>query len=429
VCSRSERRGNELKRTARQKSRRAAQVASDTSLPRYSPEPFPPVSQAYSEEKKSLLSYQCNIRALVLCLAPLGCSPGQRFRIEQWAPGLRALGVHLEFEPFRSPELNAILYQPGKYGEKAGLLIKALSRRAKCLRHVKEFDLVYVQRETALVGPALFEHRIRMKKVPYVFDFDDAIFLPNASEANRAFALLKFPGKTATACKLAAHVMAGNDYLAQYASQFNPNVTVVPTTIDTEKFRPAKPGRETSKPRLVWTGSPSTAPYLKELRAALMRLRAHHNFTLRIIGAPCASLPGIDVESLPWQAETEASHLEGAWAGLMPVPDDAWARGKCGCKALQYMAVGVPAVCSPVGMNAQLIQDGENGLLASSEDEWVEKLTRLINSSELRRRLGRSGRQTVEAWYSAAVQVPRVYEIFASVLKLSPVASNCPAKI
>lgn len=369
------------------------------------------------------------MRVLVLCPAPEGRSPGQRFRIEQWAAGLRGLGAHLEFEPFMSPELNTILYQPGKYRSKAKLTIEALLRRASCMRHIDEFDLVYVLREIALVGPALFERWLRAKDIPYVFDFDDAVFLRNTSEANSAFAALKCPGKTATACRLATHVMAGNDYLAKYARQFNDGVTVVPTTIDTDKFRPPEPIWETPKPLLVWTGSPTTVRYLELLRGALVRLRARHDFRLRIIGAPRASIPGIDVEMLPWRAETEALHLQGAWAGLMPVPDDAWARGKCGCKALQYMAVGVSAVCSPVGMNAQLIQDGVNGLLASSEVEWVEKLAQLINSSELRQRLGRSGRETVEDWYSAEVQVPRVYDIFASALKRSSAASCCPAEM
>ena len=366
------------------------------------------------------MSQSADIRVLGLCLAPLNQSPGQRFRIEQWAPGLRALGAHLEFESFMSPDLNTILYKPGKYGRKAALIGEAMLRRARCLRYVKEFDLVYVQRETALFGPALFERWIRIKGVPYVFDFDDAIFLPNASEANQAFGFLKFPGKTATACRLAARVMAGNDYLAEYALRFNRQVTVVPTTIDTEKYKPPRPRWESPKPQLVWTGSPTTVRYLESLAGALLRLRERHDFTLRVIGAPRASLPGIDVELLPWQAETEALNLQGAWAGLMPAPDDDWGRGKCGCKALQYMAVGVPAICSPVGMNAQLVRNGENGLLASSEDEWVESLALLINSAELRRRLGKAGRETVEAWYSAEVQAPRVYQIFRSV---APVAA------
>lgn len=361
------------------------------------------------------------IRVLALVPGVADTIPAQRFRIEQWEAGLRALGVQIEFEPFMSPDLQAILYQPGKYGAKAGLIFDALARRAKRLRYLKKFDLVYVLRETALLGPALFEHWIRIKKVPYVFDFDDAIFLPNASEANRAFALLKFPRKTATACQLAAHVIAGNDYLAEYARRFNSRVTVVPTTIDTEAYRPPQPHRESHRPQLVWTGSPTTAPYLESLGGALLRLRKRHDFRLRVIGAPRVFLPGIDIEMLPWRAESEALDLQGAWAGLMPVPDDLWGRGKCGCKALQYMGVGIPVVCSPVGMNTELVRDGENGFLASSEDEWVEKLTLVINSAELRRSLGQSGRQTVEAWYSANVQAPRVYQIFRSVMPIAAV--------
>lgn len=358
------------------------------------------------------------VRVLALVPGVPNTIPAQRFRIEQWAPRLRALGVELEFESFMSPELNTILYEPGNYSRKAALVGEAMLRRAACMRHLEEFDLVYVQRETALIGPALFERWMNFKRVPYVFDFDDAIFLPNVSDANQSFGFLKFPGKTATACRLATHVIAGNDYLAEYARRFNSRVTVVPTTIDTEKYRPPRPRREIATPRLVWTGSPTTVPYLESLAGALLRLRERHDFILRIIGARQVSLPGIEVEMLPWQAETEAFDLHGAWAGLMPAPDDVWARGKCACKALQYMAVEVPAVCSPAGMNAQLIKDGENGLLASSADEWVEKLSLLIASAELRRRLGRAGRETVEAWYSAEVQAPRVYQIFRAAARI-----------
>ena len=364
------------------------------------------------------------MRVLALCPAPLDRYPAQRFRIEQWAPGLRALGVDLQFESFMSPELHGALYEPGRYTAKAAWLFEALLRRARRLGRVNQFDLVYVLRETSLLGPAVFERWLGIKNVPFVFDFDDAIFLPNSSRANRFFGFLKFPGKTATACRLAAHVMAGNDYLADYARQFNRYVTVVPTTIDVDKYRPTEPRWESAKPRLVWTGSPSTAPYLESLHGALLRLQKYCDFQLRVIGAPQASLPGLEVERLPWHAASEASDLQGAWAGLMPVPDDAWARGKCGCKALQYMAMGLPAVCSPVGMNARLVRDGENGFLASSEEEWVEKLRILFKSADLRRRIGQSGRQTVEAWYSAEIQVPRVYDVFASTLKDSARRSN-----
>jgi len=354
------------------------------------------------------------LRVLALVTSPVDRMPAQRFRIEQWAPGLARRGVTLEFDCLQSPELEDLIYSQGHYAAKAWMIAEGMLRRARGLRHVKEFDVVYLLRESARLGPAIFERWLASAGVPYVFDFDDAIFLSNVTRANKAFGFLKCPGKTATSCRLATHVMAGNEYLADYARQFNPRVTVVPTTIDTDKYRPSQPRQESPSPLLVWTGSATTAPYLENLSGALLELQKHHDFRLRVIGAPQASLPGLDVEVLPWQAETEAADLHGAWAGLMPVPNDAWGRGKCGCKALQYMAVGVPAVCSPVGVNSQIIQDGENGFLASSDREWVEKLDLLLSSPKLRCRMGQRGRATVEGRYSAEVQVPRVAEIFRS---------------
>ncbi len=127
-------------------------------------------------------------------------------------------------------------------------------------------------------------------------------------------------------------------------------------------------------------------------------------------------MEGVEVEAVPWRSATEVEDLRPFDVGIMPLPDDKWSRGKCGMKALQYMGLAIPAICSPVGVNSEIIRDGENGLLASSDDEWVDKLSYLLRSPQERARLGRAGRATVEARYSAAVQAPRVYEVFSSVL-------------
>ena len=118
-----------------------------------------------------------------------------------------------------------------------------------------------------------------------------------------------------------------------------------------------------------------------------------------------------------WRARTEVDDLAPIDIGVMPLPEDKWSKGKCGAKALQFMGMGIPTVCSPVGVNKEIIQDDENGFLASTEDEWVDKLSRLLRSAELRRRLGQAGRSTVEQKYSAISQAPRVYEIFESVIR------------
>jgi glycosyltransferase involved in cell wall biosynthesis len=348
-------------------------------------------------------------------------NPSQRYRIEQWEPHLRRLGVEITYQPFEDDELNRMLYQAGRLPQKASLIVKAIWRRAAGLRNLKEFDAVYVLREAALLGPPVFERLIARSGVPFIFDFDDAVFERYISPSNGYLSYLKFPGKTKTICRQAAHVMAGNDYLATYARSVNQNVTVVPSTIDTDKYT-IEPRPANDPPIIGWTGSYSTVQHLLTLAGTLRRLAKTERFRLRVIGAPetdLAALEGVDVELLTWRSETEVEDLRPFDIGVMPLPDDRWSRGKCALKALQYMALGVPAICSPVGVNSTIIRDGENGMLASTEDEWIEKLTALLRSPELRQRLGRAGRVTVETQYSPNSQAPRIFKIIESVIRRS----------
>jgi glycosyltransferase involved in cell wall biosynthesis len=258
---------------------------------------------------------------------------------------------------------------------------------------------------------------IHQSGVPIVFDFDDAIFVSYRSPSNGYLSYLKFASKTKTICRIASHVMVGNPYLAEYARQVNDRVTVIPTTIDTEKYQVPPPKNSSGPPVIGWTGSYSTVQHLDTLRGALKKLAERESFRLRVIGTPEYDLPPVDVEAMRWRSETELEDLSAIDIGVMPLPDDNWSKGKCGLKALQFMALGIPTVCSPVGVNTDIIQDGENGFIAGTEDEWVDKLTRLLRSHELRQRLGHAGRVTVEQKYSAITQAPRVYEIFKSVLR------------
>jgi len=344
-------------------------------------------------------------------------SPGQRFRIEQWEPLLAEQGVSITYAPFETPELRAILYKPGNAAAKIGSVFRGLKQRNDSLANVRDYDLVYLFREAALLGPAWFERKIARSGVPMIFDFDDAVFESYKSPSNGYLSYLKFPTKTATSIKLSAHVMAGNPYLADYARRYNPNVTIVPTTIDTDKYvfeHMGEPYRGTLT--IGWSGSFSTVQHLDTVREALQELAKRQKFRLRVIGTPNYELPGVDVESLAWRSESEISDLSPIDIGIMPLPDDRWSKGKCGLKALQYMALGIPTVCSPVGVNTVIIKDGENGNIADGVDEWVAKLEALLLDAELRKRLGRVGRETVEREYSARSQAPRVLEIFRSVV-------------
>jgi len=326
------------------------------------------------------------------------------------------MGVEVTFRSFEDESLHAVLYRQGQTADKVKLILRALARRAGEVKRAREFDAVYILREAALLGPPVFERLVARSGVPFIFDFDDAVFISYVSPANGYLSYLKFPGKTRAICRMAAHVMAGNDYLADYARAVNPRVTIVPTTIDTDKYTPDFSRAAADPPVIGWTGSFSTAQHLRTLSGALQRLAKDERFRLRVIGAPGFTLEGVDTEVLPWRSETEVEDLRQFDIGVMPLPDDKWSRGKCGLKALQCMALGVPTVCSPVGVNSVIIRDNENGMLAATEDEWVERLTRLLRSPELRERLGRAGRASVEAEYSAVAQAPRVFKIIESVV-------------
>ncbi len=361
------------------------------------------------------------MRVLALVPAIYNTSPSQRYRLEQWEPLLRERGVEITYAPFEDEELHSLVYKPGNLAKKMRLVSRGFARRLSHVNKARNYDLVYIMREAALLGPPVFERLIHQQRTPMVFDFDDAIFVSYRSPSNGYLSYLKFASKTKTICRLASHVMVGNPYLAEYARQVNDNVTVIPTTIDTDRYQllPRGPRNESHSgpPVIGWTGSHSTVPHLDTLREALKELAQTEKFQLRVIGTPVYECPPLDVEVRMWHAETEVTDLDGVDIGIMPLPEDKWSKGKCGLKALQFMALGIPVICSPVGVNSQIIQDGVNGLLAASKAEWIEKLTRLLRSPELRQRLGEAGRATLREKYSARAQAPRVYEVFKSVVR------------
>lgn len=351
------------------------------------------------------------MRVLAWIPQEVDTSPGQRFRIEQWDPYLRREGIEIVYSPFSDARLGTVLKQRGRFGAKAWGVGRSLARRLREAWRAARFDLVYVFREGALLGPALAERILSWSGVPYVFDFDDAVWTRYVSPANSYFSYLRFPGKTAMLCREARYVMAGNLYLRDYAARFNSHVSIVPTTIDTEKYWPL-PERAPSRPVIGWTGSYSSEQYLEIVRPVLERLRRRIDFRMVVIGGSAFQAGGVEVEHRLWRSATETVDLADLDIGLMPLPDAEWERGKCGLKVLQYMALGIPVVASPVGVNAEIVADGSNGYLARNADEWERALELLLLDGSLRQRLGREGRVTVENGYSAALVAPRVAGVF-----------------
>lgn len=354
-------------------------------------------------------------RLQVLALSPIpeegaGC----RFRVSQYLPYLRAAGIDVTIRSFYTPEYFGIVYKPGHYIRKTLAFMPLAYRRLLQLQELPNYDLVWLYREAIPLGPPLIERVIARRGTPIVLDFDDAIFMSNVSEANRAIAFLKNPSRVAEVTRMSTKVMVGNEFLATYARRHNQQVSVVPTVVDTTRFVPRADRNRlpASGPVVGWIGSPTTGHYVQAMASLLRDAASRHRFTLKVSGAgKKVQFDGVQVDETPWSLAREVELFNTCDIGIYPLTDDDWSRGKCGFKAIQFMACGVPVLASAVGVNREIIQDGENGFLASTPDEWATKLDRLLGDPGLRARFADAGRKTIEERYSLTVTAPQVERI------------------
>jgi len=353
----------------------------------------------------------------VLFFVPYTTEGGSnRFRVEQYLPHLNRHGIESMIRPFLcSSAFYDILYRPGRTPRKGWyFLVSSLNRLLDLVRS-RRFDRIVVHREAFPLGPPVLEWFLSRLRIPIIYDFDDAIWQRNTSGANRPLQFLKCPGKVATIIRLSRQVIAGNGYLRDYALQHNPRVTVIPTPVDTDRFHPAsRAGGEGVT--LGWIGSHSSAPYLRMLDPVLPYLAKQYDFRLKVVGGEYYNAHP-SVSNHEWRLDREVEDLQSFDIGLMPMPDNEWTHGKCAFKALQYMAVGIPVICSPVGMNSEVVQDGVNGFLADSEAEWFEKLSLLIEDRGLREAMGRRGRAAVEERYSVKANFPKFLRVLEDAVK------------
>jgi glycosyltransferase involved in cell wall biosynthesis len=340
------------------------------------------------------------IHVAFLALQPPGLSPGQRQRVEAFESGLARRGVQVQTHAVLGRNDVDVFYGRHAAPRKALLAGAAAVRRLASLMSPARVDAYLVQREAFFLGGPWSEWLASLR-APVIYDFDDAIWIRTMSDANRGFAWLKNVDKIPRIVGLAHTVIAGNDYLAEWARQHSGNVHVVPTCIDTDHF--AAPARTAGDVVTIgWSGSASTLAHLRPLMPALERVvaRCGQRVRIRVMGDPAFEHPPLRLRGEAWSPAAEIALLQEMSIGLMPLPDDEWTRGKCGFKGLLSMAMGAATVMSPVGVNTEIVRHGENGFLAASEDEWVELLCRLVDDAALRTRVGQAGRQTVVDRYS-----------------------------
>jgi glycosyltransferase involved in cell wall biosynthesis len=339
---------------------------------------------------------------LFLVPYPLHRAPSQRFRVELFLPLLVQQGITYKVQAFLDEATWQVLYQNGSPLQKAWGVIKGFLRRTKAmLVDVPRYDYVFIHREASPIGPPIFEFiisKIWRKKI--IYDFDDAIWIPNTTNENKIVGWLKAFWKIKYICRWSYKVVGGNEFLCNYARQYNKAVILIPTCVDVAQQHNQLKNQQTGKVVIGWTGSHSTMKFLDEIVDVLKKINQDYGTETIIISnkPPQFRLPGM--RYIPWKEETEVADLLQLNIGIMPLEADPWCEGKCGFKLIQYMALGIPAVASPVGVNKDIIDEGADGFLCTTKEPWYNAIATLIEQEQLRMSMGQKGREKIVACYS-----------------------------
>lgn len=336
----------------------------------------------------------------------LNRSPGQRFRFEHHLNYLKDNGFSYKYSNLLSKWDDKIFYSKGNYILKTYILIKSIFIRFVDFFRAFGYDYVFIYREAFMLGTTFFERLYKLTGAKLIFDFDDAIWFNDTSDGNKDLIWLKNPNKYGKIIKLSDIVFAGNNFLADYALQFNKNVMVMPTVINTNYHRLNDTEKNKNKVCIGWTGSSTTLKHFETAIPFLKKIKTKYpdKVYFKVIVNMSVSYPELDLVSTNWNIDSEIEDLAEFDIGIMPLPNDNWSKGKCGFKGIQYMSLEIPTIMSPVGVNAEIITNGINGYLASDDDEWINKLSILIENPEMRARLGKAGYQTVLDKYSVESQ-------------------------
>ena len=337
-----------------------------------------------------------------------------RYRSFQYLPFLDKAGVNCDVSPLFD---DAYLVNRYKYGNGSKTnFIHAFLRRIGALLKIRNYHLLVIEYELLPYFPALLERLLHWFNIPYIVDYDDALFHQYDQHDNPLIQKL-LGKKIATVMRYAEIVVVGNAYLAEYAHKAGAQrVEIIPTVIDLERYPFSVDPKANDIFTIGWIGSPSSAKYLQQIAPALAEVCRDGKAKLRLIGSGEIELPAVDYEVLAWSEESEVDLMHSFDVGIMPLPDEPWARGKCGFKLIQYMACGLPIVASPVGVNREIVEDSANGFLAIDHADWVKALTWLREHPEKRMRMGVVGRKKVETEYCLQVTGSKFVNLLQSIM-------------
>ncbi|MEO9473973.1 MAG: glycosyltransferase [Cyclobacteriaceae bacterium] len=364
------------------------------------------------------------MKVLILAPYPLGKAPSQRFRFEHFLKFMEEKGITYDFQTFVSEVGWEYLYVEGNTFNKIGATLSGFLRRFSILFKLSAYTSILIHRELTPFGPPIFEWviaKVLRKKI--IYDFDDAIWMADGTNESKLWKWLKWRSKVASICRWSWKVSVGNAYLAKFAAQYCDQVEILPTVVDTEihnaqpprtksDLKNQQPTANSQQPIIGWTGSHSTLQYLRPIVPVLQQLENTHDFTFLVIANQDPQLPLKNYRFAKWNKESEVEDLAQIDIGVMPLEDNEWSKGKCGFKLIQYLSLGIPAVASPVGVNAEIVIHNETGLIATTSHQWLEALKQLLESEGLRKKMGDSGRKLIETKYSVESQQERFLQLF-----------------
>jgi glycosyltransferase involved in cell wall biosynthesis len=335
-----------------------------------------------------------------------------RVRFYQYLPYLATQGIHVTVANLLGSSYLEDLY--GGRRRPFGDIIGAYIRRLGYLLKSNRFDLLWVEYEILPWLPAWGETILYHLNIPYVVDYDDAVF-HRYNMHPRAMVRVLLRGKIDAVMRRAALVIVGNEYLGNYARKAGAKrVEYIPSVIDLARYsstlQPVNPVFT-----IGWIGSPATVEYLHLVRTSLVEVCRNGSSRLVLVGSGQFKIDGVPTEIHSWSEETEVAEIQNFDVGIMPMPDSAWAQGKCGYKLIQYMACARPVVASAVGVARQVIEEGRNGFLATTTKDWVKAFCALRESDNLRECMGKAGRTKVEAQYCIQITAPLLVSLLMSL--------------
>jgi glycosyltransferase involved in cell wall biosynthesis len=313
-----------------------------------------------------------------------------RYRVLQYIPHLEQRGVEAQVIPYPH----------------------SLRENWRFFKSLPQYDIVFLQRKR-LISWRLWLLKKRANRI--IFDFDDSIMYRNSRNKNPISKTRR--RRFVAKLKVSHGVIVGNEYLKKESLEYNSRVEVIPTPIDIERYAQKSYDSKKTKVVLGWIGDNGSIHYLEKNRPVFEMLgRKYPHLMLKIVCGVFFDCSHIEVIKKQWSSEDEIQDLQGFDIGLMPLLDDPWSWGKCGLKILQYQGVGVPVICTPAGINRDLVEDGENGFWARDQQEWVEKLSILIEDYQLRKQMGLKGRKKIMEGYTLQACVPKMHKFLEKIL-------------